>query len=405
MLSIFRWYYNYALTIWTKIKDDKEELKKVTNYSGQLSYQKFRTYISNNWTYRENRQLGDFVIDDDPIIPDYDSVIKTATKGWPRDKKYYPDYHNRIPRGSIKNLTGNLNACISNLKAGNIRGFKLKYRLEADFLLVEDKNMNAFFKKVKGTRTEKGRKQSLTNELLRRENAIKQKGMGIDDTKETCDQGLSLVYNQSKGRFDLFLPTNVQGISSRATDTIALDTGVRTFQTGYSPQGHTLEIGKQAQQRLIGLLEKADRHDKQYRYTGYNKYRKRKLLAYNKITNLVDELHWKSIAYLVSNYKTIYLPDFRIMGMVKGKKLPRMVKRLLYLYSYSKFKSRLLWKASLAGVEVKVVDESYTSKTCSNCGHIHTTLGANKVFRCSNCGLVADRDINAARNIYIKNSE
>jgi len=49
-----------------------------------------------------------------------------------------------------------------------------------------------------------------------------------------------------------------------------------------------------------------------------------------------------------------------------------------------------------------IVDESYTSKTCTKCGEQNKNLGSSKHFKCSKCGLEIDRDINGARNIYLK---
>lgn len=46
--------------------------------------------------------------------------------------------------------------------------------------------------------------------------------------------------------------------------------------------------------------------------------------------------------------------------------------------------------------------EDYTSKTCGNCGYIKNNLGANKIFECDKCKKIFDRDINGARNIYLK---
>ena len=48
--------------------------------------------------------------------------------------------------------------------------------------------------------------------------------------------------------------------------------------------------------------------------------------------------------------------------------------------------------------------ENYTSKACTNCGHIKQNLGGNKIYKCKKCKSVIDRDINGARNIYIKTS-
>ena len=47
------------------------------------------------------------------------------------------------------------------------------------------------------------------------------------------------------------------------------------------------------------------------------------------------------------------------------------------------------------------VDEAWSSKTCSQCGGVHYGLGASEVYRCTNadCGLVAERDTQSAKNI------
>jgi putative transposase len=50
------------------------------------------------------------------------------------------------------------------------------------------------------------------------------------------------------------------------------------------------------------------------------------------------------------------------------------------------------------------VNESYTSKTCGKCGEINNKLGSQSIFKCKTCKIEIDRDINAARNICIKNS-
>lgn len=433
ILSSSRWYYNYALCILNKIKDDRDEYKKVVNKKGGIAYDKFRNYIR-NWDYKEVSPIvvnNITLINGDDIIPDPLLVIKRQSNqkgGYPQPSFLGNKTHNRVIRGAFKNLAANVNSALANKKAGNIHDFNIKYKKNLNVAQIEDMSLNSLFKKIIGYHTKGKIKILLKDELERREslsllktkqnkikNSIKKaikEGKKDEITlypidtkidKTTYNQGYTLSYDSRDKKYYLLLPTNVDGIKREGKDTISLDTGVRTFQTGYSPQGHVLEIGKKACDRISYLLKRADKLDTSYKFTSVSKYRKRRLLTYKKISNLIDELHWKSISYLTSNYSLIYLPDFRIKGMVKGKRLSRMVKRLLYMFSYYKFKERLLWKAGLAGVEVKVVDESYTSKTCSNCGYLHSGLGSNKIFECPNCSIVMDRDINAARNIYIKN--
>ena len=49
------------------------------------------------------------------------------------------------------------------------------------------------------------------------------------------------------------------------------------------------------------------------------------------------------------------------------------------------------------------MNEAYTSKTCSECGYLKRNLGGSKVYHCDECGSVMDRDVNGAKNIFLKN--
>lgn len=56
----------------------------------------------------------------------------------------------------------------------------------------------------------------------------------------------------------------------------------------------------------------------------------------------------------------------------------------------------------LVSVLVIRCNESYTSSTCTKCGHIHHKLGGSKIFTCPDCGHKILRDINGARNIMLR---
>ena len=123
-----------------------------------------------------------------------------------------------------------------------------------------------------------------------------------------------------------------------------------------------------------------------------------------KIKNKVNELHWKTINYLVKNYDKIIIPDFRISGMVKQKKLSRMTKRLLYMYCFHSFMVKLRFRCENTGTMMYVVGEEYTSKTCTRCGKINE-VGSSETYVCVWCHMKIDRDVNGSRNIMIKNME
>jgi putative transposase len=74
-------------------------------------------------------------------------------------------------------------------------------------------------------------------------------------------------------------------------------------------------------------------------------------------------------------------------------------------WSHYKFRQFILHKQKeFPWCNVVITNESYTSKTCGNCGIINDKLGSSKTFKCNNdkCRSEFDRDINGSRNILIK---
>ena len=69
---------------------------------------------------------------------------------------------------------------------------------------------------------------------------------------------------------------------------------------------------------------------------------------------------------------------------------------------YYKFRQRLNYKCTLNKVNYVLVNECYTSKICSKCGCYNDKLKGEKIYNCTSCNLIIDRDINACRNIYMK---
>lgn len=114
-----------------------------------------------------------------------------------------------------------------------------------------------------------------------------------------------------------------------------------------------------------------------------------------KISNQrMDYLH-KTSRELVNKYDLIAIEDLSLGFMNKNHNLA--------LSSHDAglgiFRQMLEYKAEEAGVQVKAVNPYNTSQICSNCRKIVSKTLAVRVHTCPNCGLVIDRDVNAARNI------
>jgi putative transposase len=109
-----------------------------------------------------------------------------------------------------------------------------------------------------------------------------------------------------------------------------------------------------------------------------------------------DYLH-KLTHGLIQRYDRIALEDLRIMNMVRN---PHLAKSILDA-AWGYLLLILLSKAASAGREVCLVDPRYTSQNCSGCGRLVAKDLSVRVHQCPHpdCGIVLDRDHNAAINI------
>ncbi len=71
---------------------------------------------------------------------------------------------------------------------------------------------------------------------------------------------------------------------------------------------------------------------------------------------------------------------------------------------FGQFTERPKQVSTTYGVKLICGSEAYTSKQCGKCGSINDTLKGAEVFKCRDpmCTDVADRDVHAARNIFLR---
>ena len=121
-------------------------------------------------------------------------------------------------------------------------------------------------------------------------------------------------------------------------------------------------------------------------------------------------MHRRVIRWLVDRYDVILLPHFEVQQMVmavnpttgKRRRIRQKTVKDLHAIKFYEFSQRLKHRAEEEGVVVVRVNEAYTSRTCGHCGLDNATLGGKKRFDCGRCGLSADRDLNGARNIFLR---
>jgi len=103
---------------------------------------------------------------------------------------------------------------------------------------------------------------------------------------------------------------------------------------------------------------------------------------------------------VVADHSTLAVEDFRPKFMAKSRSLSRKAADA----GIGNTKRILVETAEQAGRTVVLVEPAYTTQTCNACGaRAKRRLELwDRVFACHACGLVADRDRNAARNILAR---
>jgi putative transposase len=117
--------------------------------------------------------------------------------------------------------------------------------------------------------------------------------------------------------------------------------------------------------------------------------------AHQRVQRQRRDLHHKTALDLLRHYDTIYLEDLQVRNLVRNRSLAKSISDA----GWAAFRTILTSKAAYAGKWVVAVPAQYTSQDCSGCGARVPKSLSVRTHVCLSCGLVIDRDENAARNI------
>lgn len=306
-----------------------------------------------------------------------------------------------IRKGALRDIEKARKTCKSNLRTGNISSYDLGPRLKKKGKEQSLEIPNDAIKVIRYKNQFKGLKiyTRYSDELIKVPKKYKKDFKNIKELEHYC--------RLKKENNNWYLCIPFKAFSTSITNdnkTCALDPGVRKFQVIYS-EDKLVEI-KTNKERLYKYYTKLDKlkslRDK--KLINSNKFKKKYYKISTKLTNLIDELHYKTIKYLTTSYNNILLPSFETQDMIQGNRLRKSVKRNMNLFKFYKFKTRLEDKCLLTeNCNVKIVSEAYTSCTCGFCGYMNKT--SSEIITCNDCFKKYDRDTNGSRNIYIRNTD
>jgi putative transposase len=182
-----------------------------------------------------------------------------------------------------------------------------------------------------------------------------------------------------------------------------LDMGIKRLFTAYADNGESLVIGSkrfynqwlyftskiaEEQKRLDSIDRKSSNKLKRL-FTARKRY----------FNNLLNNAVSKLFRFLKRNdVSMLYVGD--VKNIREDNNLGKAVNQMVHNYwSFDLQYRKLGNKSEENGIVHERIDESYTSMTCPVCGDSSVENKKDRIFVCSLCGYIDDRDIVGAKNI------
>src|SRR3989442_1184701 len=127
----------------------------------------------------------------------------------------------------------------------------------------------------------------------------------------------------------------------------------------------------------------------------------RKVAGAIRRATVIRDIDHKLSDQLTKKNKVIVFEDLKVRNMVKNHNLASAITDA----AWGKLRRLTAYKAKRRGGRVILVNPSGTSQKCSGCGEMVPKELSDRVHDCPRCGLVMDRDVNAARNILERGLE
>ena len=191
------------------------------------------------------------------------------------------------------------------------------------------------------------------------------------------------------------------GSAGRTQPRVGLDVGVKTLAVAADEHGNQLRVWEgvkalQAAQARLKLANQALARTKRDS-NGRRKAARRLGKMHARVAAMRKALLHSISSELAKGSALVVIEDLNAAGMLRNRKLARHLSDA----SFGELRRQLEYKSAWYGTELIVADRWFpSSKTCSGCGTVKADLTlADRVYECGACGLVIDRDLNAAVNL------
>jgi len=177
---------------------------------------------------------------------------------------------------------------------------------------------------------------------------------------------------------------------------VGVDLGVKTLAT---LSDGTQYANPRALGRRLRKLKKLHRSLSRKKKGSKNREKAKLRLAkmYLRVFNIRQDTLHKLTTHLAKSHSKVVIEDLLVSGMMKNRRLARVIADV----GFYEFRKQLEYKCLWYGSELVIASRTFpSSKMCSQCGHRKKELSlSERKYHCEECGLVIDRDLNAALNL------
>lgn len=223
---------------------------------------------------------------------------------------------------------------------------------------------------------------------------------------------LSATVRHERGRWFASFQVEVKRDLERVTrpDTaVGIDLGVKALAVMADSAGEIRTVAnprhydaalKQLRRasRTVSRRQGPDRRTGQQPSKRWERANAQRNKVHHRVANLREDALHKLTTAVVGEYSTIVIEDLNVAGMLRNRRLARRIADA----GFGEIRRQLAYKSRQRhATRLVAADRWYpSSKTCSGCGAVKAKLPLHvRTFECDACGLVCDRDANAALNL------
>ncbi|MFI6495736.1 IS607 family element RNA-guided endonuclease TnpB, partial [Streptomyces sp. NPDC050564] len=222
---------------------------------------------------------------------------------------------------------------------------------------------------------------------------------------------LSATVRHERGRWFVSLQAEVKRDLARVARpdvAVGIDLGIKTLAVMADSTGEIREVPNPRHldaalkelcraSRTVSRRRGPDRRTGQKPSRRWEKANVTRNKVQHRIANLREDALHKLTSAVAAEYGTVVVEDLNVAGMLRNRRLARRIADA----GFGEIRRQLTYKTRRNGCRLVAADRWFpSSKTCSGCGAVKAKLPLHiRTYHCDACGLVLDRDANAAHNL------